>query len=225
MLYSFEKNITDLPETLPLVPLSKVLLLPRSKLPLNLFENRYLHMFDHALSHGRLIGMVQPTASNNLTKTQSKNPDIYKIGCAGYITAFSETNDNRYEIILKGMCRFKVKKELPNINGFRIANIEWKKYQSDFLQGKFNSLDHRISFEDILKKYLSKKSINADWEAIEASGDEELINSISMGCPFSVSEKQALLEAESLDKRMQVLISLMQMSMNENKSLSSSSLS
>ena len=100
-----KKNIIDLPETLPLFPLSKSFIIPRSKLPLNLFENRYLHMFDHALSHGRLIGMVQPTASSNLTNTQSKNPDIYKIGCAGYITAFSETNDNRYEIILKGMCQ------------------------------------------------------------------------------------------------------------------------
>ena len=129
------------------------------------------------------------------------------------------------KLFLKVCVRFKVKKELPNINGFRIANIDWKKYRSDFSQGKFNSLNHRISFEDILKKYLSKNSINADWEAIEASGDEELINSISMGCPFSISEKQALLEAESLDKRMQVLISLMEMSMNENKSLSTSSLS
>ena len=225
MVYSFDENVSDLPKTLPLFPLSNVLLLPRSKLPLNLFENRYLHMFDYALSNGRAIGMVQPKIAKASTKISEKNPAIYSIGCAGYITAFTETNDNRYEIILKGICRFLVKDELPLLNGFRRANVEWEGYKNDLSQVNFQNSTNRLSFEDTLKKYLKKKSINADWEAIEASSDEELINSISMGCPFDINEKQALLEAKSLEDRMDVLMSLMQMSMIENKSISTGSLS
>ncbi|MAZ07132.1 MAG: hypothetical protein CMM99_01515 [Rickettsiales bacterium] len=224
MVYSFDKNVSDLPKTLPIFPLSNVLLLPRSKLPLNLFENRYLHMFDYALSNGRAIGMVQPKTVKAL-KNSERNPTIYSIGCAGYITAFTETNDNRYEIILKGICRFLVKDELPLLNGFRRAKVEWESYKNDLSQVNFQNSTNRLSFEDILKKYLQKKSINADWEAIEASSDEELINSISMGCPFDINEKQALLEAKSLEDRMDVLMSLMQMSMIENKSISTGSLS
>ncbi|MBF92021.1 MAG: hypothetical protein CMP34_04355 [Rickettsiales bacterium] len=224
MVYSFDKNVSDLPKSLPIFPLSNVLLLPRSKLPLNLFENRYLHMFDYALANGRAIGMVQPKILKT-SKDSEKNPPIYDIGCAGFITAFTETNDNRYEIILKGICRFFVKNELSLLNGFRRANVEWESYKNDLSQVNFQNSNNRLSFEDILKKYLQKKSINADWEAIEASSDEELINSISMGCPFDINEKQALLEAKSLEDRMDVLMSLMQMSMIENKSISTASLS
>ena len=112
MPYNFDKNFEELPKTIPLFPLSKVLLLPRAKLPLNLFENRYLHMLDYALANGRSIGMIQPTE-------KKKDPKLYSVGCAGYITAFSQTNDNRYEIILKGLCRFELKSELNLINGFR----------------------------------------------------------------------------------------------------------
>ena len=110
MLYSFEDNLEELPKTIPLFPLNKVLLLPRAKLPLNLFENRYLHMFDYALKNQKILGMIQP--KEKLAKDSDiKNPVLYDVGCAGRITAFSETNDNRYELILKGICRFRVKKE------------------------------------------------------------------------------------------------------------------
>ena len=128
---NFNKNYKDLPKTLPLFPLSKVLLLPRAKLPLNLFENRYLHMFDHALANGRCIGMIQPTQRSG-SPVNKKNPDLYSIGCAGYITAFSQTNDNRYEIILKGLCRFEISKEQPLKNGFRSANVSWRSFKDDF---------------------------------------------------------------------------------------------
>ena len=224
MVYSFEKKIKDMPSVIPIFPLSKVLLLPRSRLPLNLFENRYLHMFDYALSNGRSIGMIQPNFKEH-GDAESKNPPVYSVGCAGYITAFSETNDNRYEIILKGMCRFNVKDELPLMKGFRRANVKWEKFKNDLESKSLSNSSKRRSFEDMLQDYLKKKAINADWEAIKASGDEELVNSISMGCPFDVSEKQALLEAKTLDDRIKVLTSLMQMSINENKSFSSKSLS
>ena len=217
MPYNFDKNFEELPKTLPLFPLSKVLLLPRAKLPLNLFENKYLHMLDYALANGRSIGMIQPTQKNRGSKS-SKETKLYSVGCAGYITAFSQTNDNRYEIILKGLCRFKLKSELNLMNGFRRGKVLWKPFRSDFEPLVLKSKEKRSVFIENLKVYLEKKSINADWEAIEVSSDEDLINSISMGCPFDVNEKQALLQAKSLDERVDILISLMKMSMSFSSS-------
>ena len=215
MPYNFDKNFEELPEILPLFPLSKVLLLPRAKLPLNLFENRYLHMLDYALANGRSIGMIQPTEKKKDSKSK-KEPKLYSIGCAGYITAFSQTNDNRYEIILKGLCRFELKSELNLMNGFRRGKVLWKPFKSDFESPVLKNKEKRSVFIENLKFYLEKMSINADWEAIEVSSDEDLVNSISMGCPFDVNEKQALLQAQSLDERLDILISLMKMSMSFN---------
>ena len=206
----------ELPNVIPLFPLNKVLLLPRAKLPLNLFENRYLHMLDYALSNRKIIGMIQPK-DKGTKDSDTKNPGLYQIGCAGRITAFSETNDNRYELILKGVCRFRVKKERKVINGFRSAEVSWKEYEVDYNPHSLKSLKKRKDFESLLKIFLSKISINADWEMVETTDDEDLVNMISMCCPFDVSEKQALLEAKTLDDRLEVLTSLMQMGINENK--------
>ncbi len=220
MLYSFEHNIKELPKSIPLFPLSKVLLLPRAKLPLNLFENRYLHMLDYAMTNKKIIGMIQPRGkafSNN----DKKNQSLYDVGCAGRVTAFSETNDSRYELILKGICRFKVKKENKIINGFRSATVDWEEYKKDFETLSLISPKQRQDFEALLKIFLDKISINADWEMVETTNDEDLVNMISMCCPFDVSEKQALLEAKTLDRRLEVLTSLMQMGINDNKMASS----
>ena len=222
MLYRFDKNFEDLPRRLPLFPLSKVLLLPRAKLPLNLFENRYLHMLDYAIANGRSIGMIQPS-ERSTANNGKKNPKLYSIGCAGYITAFSQTNDNRYEIILRGLCRFEITNELPIINGFRSADVNWNSFRDDFRILDLRNKRKRHEFIDTLKRYLKKMSINADWEAIEVSNDEDLVNSISMGCPFDINEKQALLQAKDLDERIEILISLMRMAMNMNTTLDSSS--
>ena len=216
MLYSFEHGMKELPDVIPLFPLNKVLLLPRAKLPLNLFENRYLHMLDYALSNKKIIGMIQPK-DKGTKDSDTKNPGLYQIGCAGRITAFSETNDNRYELILKGVCRFRVKKERKVINGFRSAEVSWNEYEVDYNPHSLKSFKKRKDFESLLKIFLSKISINADWEMVETTDDEDLVNMISMCCPFDVSEKQALLEAKTLDDRLEVLTSLMQMGINENK--------
>ena len=220
MLYSFEHNIKELPKSIPLFPLNKVLLLPRAKLPLNLFENRYLHMLDYALTNKKIIGMIQPRgkAANDNDK---KTPSLYEVGCAGRVTAFSETNDSRYELILKGICRFKVKKENKIINGFRSASVDWGEYKKDFGTLSLISPKQRQDFEALLKIFLEKISINADWEMVETTNDEDLVNMISMCCPFDVSEKQALLEAKTLERRLEVLTSLMQMGINDNKMASS----
>ena len=220
MMYSFEKNFKDLPKVLLLFPLKRVLLLPRARLPLNLFENRYLHMFDYALANDRIIGIIQP--NEKLGKDDdSKNPNLYKVGCAGYITAFSQTNDNRYEIILKGLCRFKVGSEQSVTKGFRKANVVWNSFKDDFEVKKLKNKDKRNEFMETLKPFLTKISVSADWEAINVSSDEDIINSIAMGCPFDQVEKQALLEAQNIDERTEILLSLMHMSINENKNIAS----
>ena len=218
MMYTFEKNFKNLPKVLPLFPLKRVLLLPRAKLPLNLFENRYLHMFDFALSNGRTIGIIQPNEKVGSEK-DSKNPNLYSIGCAGYITAFSQTNDNRYEIILKGLCRFKLGTEQSITKGFRKAKVNWTPFKEDFEIKRLKNKSKRKEFMDILKPFLKKISVSADWEAIDVSSDEDIVNSIAMGCPFDQSEKQALLEAKNIDERIEILLSLMKMSINENKNL------
>lgn len=215
MQYCFDNKYDELPESIPLFPLNKVLLLPRAKLPLNLFENRYLHMFDHALQNGRYIGMVQPSEEPK-KDGEMKPPSLYNVGCAGFLTAFSQTNDNRYEIILEGVCRFKIKKELQLMNGFRRANVQWSKFKSDFKIEKLDSNDKRDEFLKILRPFLEKMSMNVDWDVIEGTNDEDLINTISMCCPFDVNEKQALLEAISLENRREVLTSLIHINLNKN---------
>ncbi len=220
MLYSFEHNIKKLPKSIPLFPLNRVLLLPKAKLPLNLFENRYLHMFDHALANNRIIGMIQPKG-RGLSDSDTKNPNLYEIGCAGRITAFSETNDNRYELILKGVCRFRMKKEKKITNGFRSAEVSWDEFKQDYETLSLVNPKKRKDFEALMKIFLKKISISADWEMVETTNDEDLVNMISMCCPFDVSEKQALLEAKTLSERLEILTSLMQMGINENKMASS----
>ncbi len=220
MLYSFEHNIKELPKSIPLFPLNRVLLLPKAKLPLNLFENRYLHMFDHALANNKIIGMIQPR-EKVLSDSDIKNPNLYEIGCAGRITAFSETNDNRYELILKGVCRFRMKKEKKIMNGFRSADVSWDEFKEDYETLSLANPKKRKDFEALMKIFLKKISISADWEMVETTNDEDLVNMISMCCPFDVSEKQALLEAKTLSERLEILTSLMQMGINENKMASS----
>ena len=216
MLYCFDNKFEELPESIPLFPLNKVLLLPRAKLPLNLFENRYLHMFDYALKNDRYIGMIQPSELSGSISGNEKSPSLYNIGCAGFVTAFSQTNDKRYEIILEGVCRFKIKKELEIKNGFRRANVQWSKFKSDFKIEKLNHKEKREDFLKILRPFFEKMSMNVDWEMIEGTNDEDLINTISMCSPFDVNEKQALLEAISLEDRREVLTSLIHMNVNKN---------
>ena len=222
--YKFNYSLNTLPKEIPLFPLNNVLLLPSCRLPLNLFENRYLHMFDHALKNQRLIGMIQPSEKVK-NHTEIKSSSLYSIGCAGKIVAFNQTNDNRYEIVLKGVCRFQVVEEIKSINEFRNAKVSWTNFKQDIEDLDKKLIKNRNDFEDKLKVYLKKIGVNADWEAIEASSDEDLVNSIAMGCPFTNAEKQALLEANDLKVRAEVLISLIDMIINENKSLQSNTFS
>ena len=206
---AFDPDFEDLPAHLPLFPLSGVLLLPRGELPLNIFEPRYLNMTEDALAGSRMIGMIQPTEHEN----SQPNPPIYKTGCAGRIVAFQETDDGRFLLTLKGVSRFDVEEELASTRGYRPAIADWSRYRDDLSPADGRCID-RMKLLNSLKGYFKLHDISADWNAIEASGDERLVTCLSMICPFEASEKQALLEAPTLAARGEVLTALVEMSVH-----------
>jgi len=197
--------LADLPEVIPVFPLPGALLLPRARLPLNIFEPRYLAMLDDALrSDHRLIGMVQPCEG------ASARPRLHRIGCAGRVTSLSETEDGRYLIALTGISRFRVVEELDGFTPYRRVRIEWADFAADLLPSKREGEFCRKEFLGVLKRYFDAVRLSSDWESLSEAEPELLINSLAMMCPFSVEEKQALLEAPRLTDRTETLMALMQ---------------
>jgi len=207
-----ETTFEDLPSELPIFPLSGVLLLPRGRLPLQIFEKRYLAMTRDALgAPQRLIGMIQPLEKG----TTPRNPPIYKIGCVGRITSFSETDDGRFLITLTGVCRFAVVEELELIKGYRRAVARWDDFARDVVDQPVE-LD-RARLLGGLKEYFRANGIAANWEAIEQAPDDRLVTSLAMICPFEPSEKQALLEAADLKACAQLMTTLIEMALLAHK--------
>jgi len=202
----FDPTIEQLPATLPIFPLNGVLLLPGGELPLNIFEPRYLEMTRDALKADRLIGMVQPREGQD----EAPVPEVYRLGCAGRITEFSETDDGRYLITLSGLCRFDIREELPMASGYRIAVPDFAPYYDDFKEAPDGVVDRKRLAES-LRVYFRLQSIRADWKAIESARDERVVTTLAMLCPFAPSEKQALLECRDLAERGRVLIALLEM--------------
>jgi uncharacterized protein len=199
----------ELPPTLPIFPLPGVLLLPRGKLPLNIFEPRYLAMTEEALHGDRLIGMVQPLEED----AGGDQPPVFPVGCAGRMTQFSETEDGRYLITLTGICRFRIERELPLFCGYRRVAPDYSAYRSDFDIDPVNFDRGRLL--SALKVYLKLKQLSAEWDSIENAPGERLITCLSMICPFAPREKQALLESPSLAERAKVLTVLLEMAVLE----------
>lgn len=198
---------TALCETLPIFPLAGVLLLPRGRLPLNIFEPRYLAMTRDALAGDRLIGMVQPSDPN---QPASGNPPVYPTGCAGRITSFSETDDGRYLITLTGLCRFRVRDELPLVSDYRRVVPQWDEFAGDLRNPREPGFDRERLIHG-LRAYFDRHQIKAEWEAINSVPGDRLVTSIAMVCPFDPSEKQALLEARDLDERAKLLTAIVEM--------------
>lgn len=201
----FFPRFEQLGSTVPVFPLPGVLLLPRGLLPLNIFEPRYIAMFDDALASDRMIGMVQPVEQAGADPV----PELYRVGCAGRITSFDETDDGRYVVTLTGICRFRVGEELPIGRGYRRVRSDWSEFAGDLEPGPVR-ID-RPRFMGALSGYFRKHAIEANWEAIEDTPDERLVTSLAMICPFAPSEKQALLEATTVDRRAEMMIGLMEM--------------
>ena len=198
-----------LPEILPIFPLSGVVLLPRARLPLHIFEPRYLAMIDDVLAtQGRMIGIIQPTVETENAGTAV--PPVYSVGCAGRLTSFAETEDGRLMIALSGVCRFEIFEELQLQNPYRQVRPNWEQFLTDMKDAPDVTIDHeRLSA--VLKPYFKSQNIEADWAAIDGMSDENLISTLVMICPFAPNEKQALLEATDLATRATMLMTLLEM--------------
>ncbi len=185
-----------LPEIIPVFPLSNFIFFPKTTVPLNIFEKRYLEMVDDAMKADRIIGMIQPKESNqNL-------PLLYNIGCAGKITSFNETDDRRYLIVITGISRFKISQEIKTENLYRKCKVDYSNFKSDLGDTK-----EEIKFSDLelifknLKSLFDKQGYLINWKELEKQSLDETINTLSMASPFSLEEKQILLETTNLDER------------------------
>lgn len=193
----------DLPDILPIFPLPGAVVLPRGRLPLNIFEPRYLAMFDDALkTDGRLIGMIQPAVADGSR--------LHAIGCAGRITQFTETDDHRYMIQLSGISRFRILEEIEGFTPYRRVKAGWDSFERDLGRSEKDPGLDRERFLDLLARYFDVADLRTDWGSLKEAEDELLINSLSMLCPFDAEDKQALLEAPSLTTRRETLVTLME---------------
>jgi len=203
-------TIDELPRTIPIFPLSGCILLPCARLPLNIFEPRYLDMCRDVMAGPRVIGMVQPIDPGDARP----RPPVYGTGCAGRITAFKETEDGRFLITLTGLCRFRIAEELPQTKRYRTVAADYRGFAGDLEGPRAGRLD-RARLMPVLKSYLERQGLSADWRAIEQCAAPSLVNSLAMVCPFSSSEKQALLEADDHDRRAELFLSLLEISRHE----------
>ena len=192
----YKKNV-ELPNRIPVFPLSNFIIFPEATVPLNIFEKRYIEMVDDSMRGTRMIGMVQPK------KTLSNSPPkLYEVGCLGRITSFNETEDGRYFIIINGLNRFKIVNEISNNKLYREFNVSYDEFEND---KKLN--DEEIKFSDLelifknLKKLFQKNGYIINWKEIEKQNLEQTINTLSMASPFSIEEKQALLESKDMSAR------------------------
>ncbi len=198
----------DLPETVSVFPLPGALLLPRSRLPLHIFEPRYLQMLEDSLkTPERLIGMVQPNTC------QGDETKLHQIGCAGRITQFSETEDGRYLITLTGISRFRVTSELDSFTPYRRCAVSWTGFDRDLGKAETDHAFDRKHFLGLLERFFSSRSLSTDWETMKDADDELLVNSLSMLLDFDAEEKQALLEAPCLRTRRETLVTLIEFAM------------
>ena len=198
----------DLPDTIPIFPLQSALLLPRSRFPLHLFEPRYLQMFEDCLkTEARLVGMIQPNPSS------SREDGLHSIGCAGRVTQFSETEDGRYLITLTGMSRFRIQNELDGFAPYRRCEVSWAGFERDLGQAETDDRFERPAFMDLLNRYFSARELQTDWDTLQEAEDELLINSLSMLLELDPEDRQALLEAPSLQTRRETLVTLMEFSL------------
>lgn len=200
---------TELPDTIAIFPLAGALLLPRSRLPLHIFEPRYLQMVQDALkTDGRLIGMVQPNEVPG-----REGPGLHSIGCAGRITQFSETEDGRFMITLGGVSRFRVVKEIEGFSPYRKCEVKWDGFDRDLGSEESDGGLNRKPLMDLLGRYFETRGLSADWGTLKEADDELLINSLSMMLDFEAEDKQALLEAPSLETRRETLVTLIEYAM------------
>ena len=191
------KNKNKLPEVIPVFPLSNFIMFPHTTVPLNIFEPRYIQMIDDCMTNDRMLGMIQPKKTGSL-----ESPDLYNIGCMGKITSFNETSDGRYLIVLNGISRFKILSENKSEKLYRICKINLDDFENDLVEHnkeiKFKDLE--IIFKN-LKSLFEKQGYAINWKDLEKQTLDQVINTLSMASPFSLEEKQILLESFDLKDR------------------------
>ncbi|MFT3974013.1 MAG: LON peptidase substrate-binding domain-containing protein [Amaricoccus sp.] len=209
-------SLADLPETLPVFPLPGALLLPRARLPLNIFEPRYLAMLEDTLkTPHRLIGMIQPML---LPEGRGPGPErervetarLHRIGCAGRVTAFQETDDGRYLVTLSGVARFRLGPVEEGFAPYLRARADWADFERDLGRAEVDPGFDRGGFLDVLSRFFEAAQLSSDWESLKEADAELLVNSLSILCPFDPEERQALLEAPTLATRRETLVTLME---------------
>jgi uncharacterized protein len=204
------EKFADPPDTIPVFPLPGALLLPRSRLPLHIFEPRYLAMIEDCMkTRHRLIGMIQP---RDVPGSDEKR--LNAIGCAGRLTGFSETEDGRYMITLSGMSRFRVKEEVQGFTPYRRCLVDWSDFGRDIGPEEDDKGLNKDALIALLTRYFEASGLSTDWPSLREAEPELLINSLSMLCPFSPEDKQALLEAPSLRTRRETLVTLIEFALH-----------
>ena len=188
----------EIPKKIPVFPLSNFIIFPKTTVPLNIFEPRYIDMINDSMKSNKLIGMIQPKTSSN----KKIIPELHQVGCLGKITSFRETEDGRYLIELKGLIRFKTIKEINSVTKYRILEVECESFYQDLNNKKevLKFSDLELIFKD-LKSLFEKRGFIINWKALEKQSLDETINALAMASPFSLEEKQVLLEAENLEVR------------------------
>ncbi len=206
------RTVNDLPPELPVFPLQGCILLPRTTLPLNVFEPRYLAMINDVLAGNRLLGIIQPAdVESEAESPAGKSVQLRGIGCAGRLTGFEELDDGRMRIVLTGICRFAILDERDVATPYRKFHVDYQRFALDLERGAGAQDVDRGTLLGMLKAYLEAKRLQVDWEAVEQSGVEQLVNGLSVVCPYRPEEKQALLEAMTLKERAEVLLALAKM--------------
>mgnify|MGYP001216500829 CR=1 FL=1 len=186
------------PNLIPVFPLSNFIIFPKTTVPLNIFEPRYIDMINDSMKSNKMIGMIQPKSIIN----NSNIPELHEVGCLGKITSFRETEDGRYFIELKGIIRFQNMKEIKSEKKYRILEVDYSKFDKDLIKEKesLKFSDLELIFKD-LKSLFEKKGFIINWKSLEKQSLDEIINALAMASPFSLEEKQVLLESENLDIR------------------------
>jgi Lon protease-like protein len=213
------RQAKDLPSTIAIFPLEGALLLPGGRMPLNIFEPRYLQMVDEAIAGSRLIGIIQPSLDGALRA--DGEPELCNVGCAGRIISLAESGDGRYLISLQGVCRFRIAHELPVKTPFRQGKIA--PFLTDLQEDQAANEIDRPSLLRAFRAYLQANDLEADWESVSRAENAMLVNALSMMAPYGPAEKQALLEAADLKTRAETLIAITEMALaRENEDFGSS---
>jgi Lon protease-like protein len=207
-MVAFHPRFEELPSEFAVFPLSGALLLPRGKLPLNIFESRYLAMVQDSLASGRMFGMIQPDSN---APASDAGEGLYRVGCLGRLSSFSETDDGRLLITLTGLIRFTVDSEMGLRRGYRLVRGDLSRYVDDLTPDRPPVGIEREAILSALRAYFTRRSVEANWDAIRGLSDDGLVITLAMACPFEAVEKQALLEAPTDVDRASTLLALLQM--------------